>query len=79
MKKLLSFFGILVLSFAFSQTVSSQEILTIEPAEPDVGNCYPFGGGFEVGDEWPAFMGFIYQNVRPFQLLPGDTLASQRC
>ena len=75
MKKLLSVFSILVLSFALSQTAISQQILTIEPAEPDVGNCYPFGGGFESGDEWPAFMGFIYQNVPPFQLQPGDTLA----
>ncbi len=26
-------------------------------------------------DEWLPFMGFIYQNVPPFQLQPGDTLA----
>ena len=76
MNKLLSVFSVLLLSFALSQTVSSQEILTIEPAEPSVGNCYPFGGGFEPPDDrWPPFMGFIYQNVPPFELRPGDTLA----
>jgi len=75
MKTLLSLFSILVLSFTLSQTAISQQVLTIEPSEPDVGNCYPFGGGFEPGDNWPPFMGFIYQNVPPFQLLPGDTLA----
>jgi len=75
MKKLLSLFSILVLSFAISQTAISQPALTIEPAEPDVGNCFPFGGGFQDVDEWPPFMGFIYQNVPPFQLQPGDTLA----
>lgn len=76
MKKLLSLFSILVMIVALSQSVSSQEILTIEPAEPDVGNCFPFGdGGVFMGDPWTPFMGFIYQDVPPFQLFPGDTLA----
>jgi len=73
MKTLLLVFSILVLSFALSQTAISQLVLTVEPAEPDVGNCFPFGNGGSVG--WVPFMGFIYQNVPPFQLQSGDTLA----
>lgn len=76
MKKLLSVLSIIVLSLAFVNEASSQQTLTIEPAEPTVGNCYPFGGGFsEPDDRWPPFMGFIYQNVPAFRLNPGDTLA----
>lgn len=76
MKKLLSVFSILVLSFALSQTAISQLVLTVEPAEPDVGNCFPFGKGGDASDNiWTPFMGFIYQDVPPFLLQAGDTLA----
>lgn len=50
--------------------------LTIEPDTPFVGNCFPFGdGGVTPEDPWAPFMGFIYQNIPPFELRAGDILA----
>jgi hypothetical protein len=49
--------------------------ITVFPADPpNTGNCYPFGiaGG---GVTWTPFAGFVYKNIPPFELSPGDTLA----
>jgi hypothetical protein len=46
--------------------------VTVAPASPVVRNCYPFGGG---GSGWTPFAGYVYQNVPPFNLQVGDTLA----
>ena len=70
-------FAALLTFFIFSGTALTlaQEI-TITPDEPEVGNCFPFGdGGSDSGDPWLPYMGFIYQNIPPFTLAPGDTLA----
>jgi Ca2+-binding RTX toxin-like protein len=46
--------------------------MTIAQANPNTGsNCYPFGQG----SGWTPYTGFIYKNVRPFELRKGDTLA----
>jgi len=52
--------------------------LTIAPNAPMVGNCFPFGFGTPIGGgtlPWLPFGGFIYQNIPPFELSVGDTLA----
>jgi Ca2+-binding RTX toxin-like protein len=47
---------------------------TVQPNEPQVGNCFPFGG--QPFDEvWTPYMAFIYKNVPAFELATGDTLA----
>ena len=42
-------------------------------------DCYPFGigplGNPDITDPWGPFAGFVYQNVPPFALQPGDVLA----
>lgn len=47
--------------------------MTVAPANPTVSNCYPFGTG--ASNQWPPYMGFIYQNVPAFQLKTGDVIA----
>jgi hypothetical protein len=51
------------------------ETVTVSPATPGVSNCFPFGNSSRNGEEWGPFMGFIYRNVPPFSLAPGDILA----
>lgn len=53
-------------------TVAWGATITVAPATPQVGNCFPFGGG---GNGWPPFTGFVYKNIPAFNLQPGDTLA----
>jgi hypothetical protein len=54
----------------------AQETVTISPTSPDVGNCFPFGiGDGPPGQDWTPFTGFIYRNLPPFELRPGDALA----
>jgi hypothetical protein len=48
--------------------------VTIAPANPDVGNCYPFGGT-DNSPGWTPYAGFVYQNVPAFNIVPGDILA----
>lgn len=67
-------------------TAQAATTLTIEPNEPDVSSCLAFGaapgagsegadGGAVGFDPTSPYMGFIYQNIPPFELKPGDTLA----
>jgi hypothetical protein len=47
--------------------------ITVDGTSPGSGlNYFPFGGATS---DWGPFMGFVYQNVPPFTLNPGDTLA----
>jgi hypothetical protein len=60
----------------------SHSNVTIAPASPAVGNCFPFGigplgnpppTGSTIG--WGPYGGFIYQNVPAFDLLAGGVLS----
>jgi len=60
----------------FGLSAAQAQDLTIEPASPEVGNCFPFGdGGVFPDDPWTPYMGWTYQNVPAFQLRAGDILA----
>lgn len=48
------------------------QTVTIAPDSPQVGNCYPFGGG---GNDWLPYTAFVYQNVPAFSLGIGDSFA----
>ncbi len=77
MKRFAAVISLIAMLSLYAGRVSAYEI-TITPAEPDVENCYPFGEGQDSPlDEpiWPPYAGFIYQNVPPFNLKAGDTLA----
>ncbi|GEM_PF-2725240 len=75
MRNLVIITGLVLMFFAFPRA-SSAQIVTIFPDTPATANCFPFGsGGFTPGDEWAPFMGFIYQNIPPFELKVGDILA----
>lgn len=64
-----------ILLLTLPKFASSEEI-TVFPDSPSVGNCFPFGsGGVTPGELWTPYMGFIYQNIPPFRLVPGDTIA----
>lgn len=76
MRNLVLVTGFVLLFFAFPRA-SSAQIITIFPDTPVTDNCFPFGSG-EIGlpdNTWPPFMGFIYQNIPPFELKEGDILA----
>lgn len=62
----LSAFGFLTVS----QTATA-DILTVTPSNPGVGNCFPFGDG----NGWTPYMGFIYQDIPAFTIVPGDEIA----
>jgi len=69
--------GILALAAIWQPAVSSAAVpttITVSPATPATGNCYPFGiaGG---GADWTPYAGFVYQNIPAFELHPGDVLA----
>jgi len=60
--------------------------LTIEPNEPDIASCLAFGAAPGAGSEGAdsgaigfdatsPYMGFIYQNIPPFEIQPGAILA----
>ena len=38
-------------------------------------NCFPFGTGGFVLEEWKPYMAFVYKDIPSFQLRPGDTIA----
>ncbi len=57
----------------------AQKTETVYPDSPVVGNCFPFGMG-PLGNPgttgpWGPYGGFVYQNLPPFDLQAGDTLA----
>lgn len=84
MKKTYSFVFMIVLVLlivlAMSIGESRGETITVAPASPEVKYCYPFGMGtteWYVSSTlpWTPYGGFIYQNVPPFDIEVGDTIA----
>ncbi len=68
--------SVVVLVMLFGAFGFANADVTISPATPGVGNCFPFGkGGDDGGDPWTPYAGFIYQNIPAFNLLAGDILA----
>lgn len=59
---------------AAARQAAAQDV-TIFPDLPSVGNCFPFGNGGIGGENWGPYMGFIYQDVPPFSIQPGDIIA----
>jgi len=68
----------------FTWTATAAPVLTIEPDVFEVGSCLAFGaapGSGIQGDPASGFvptspnMGFIYKDIPPFDLNPGDVLA----
>ncbi|MGQ0814784.1 MAG: Ig-like domain-containing protein, partial [Gemmatimonadota bacterium] len=49
---------------------SSVGVLIVPQQILGVGNCFPFGG-----NTFHQFMGFMYRNVPPFSVQPGDRIA----
>jgi hypothetical protein len=75
MKKI-AYICVLVIVVSIAARPAAAQDITIFPDSPSVGNCFPFGnGGVLGGDAWGPFMGFIYQNIPPFALAPGDIIA----
>jgi uncharacterized repeat protein (TIGR01451 family) len=74
--------SLLALGLILFGSVKAAPFLEIKPAEPSVSSCLAFGAGpGGIGGGSPGFdgtspyMGFIYQNVPPFELEIGNTLA----
>jgi hypothetical protein len=69
----------IVVAMAVAATPARAQDVTVFPANPDpAGNCYPFGfhtDPTEPGNDWLPYMAFVYQNVPPFELSPGRTIA----
>lgn len=75
MKKSIYIISLVFILSALPKLAPAQEI-TIFPDSPSVSNCFPFGnGGVLGGDHWGPFMGFIYKDIPPFILAPGDVIA----
>jgi hypothetical protein len=54
---------------------ASPNTITIGAATPNAGNCFPFGGYLADGGGWGPYFAFVYQNIPPFHLRPGDIVA----
>jgi hypothetical protein len=64
-----------VCATAVAPSAQAAKDLTIAPADPDVGNCWPFGEGIEPTDNWTPYFAFFYKNIPAFKLKKGDRLA----
>jgi hypothetical protein len=56
-------------------SAASTNAITIGAATPNAGNCFPFGGYLADGGGWGPYFAFVYQNIPPFHLRPGDIVA----
>jgi hypothetical protein len=57
---------------------ASPKTITVAADTPSVGNCWPFDEAANTDDPtdvWTPYFGFVYKNIPPFELKPGDTLA----
>jgi hypothetical protein len=66
------------LAIPAAASAASPKIVTIAAATPHEGNCWPFDEVTNIGDptdHWTPYFGFVYQNIPPFDLKRGDTLA----
>jgi hypothetical protein len=68
--------GLFVAGQATVSSAGAVTTITTAPAGPigSAANCFPFGSGNDVSEQWTPFMGFVYKNVPPFQLRIGDTV-----
>lgn len=66
---------VLVIVVSMAARPAAAQDLTIFPDTPNVGNCFPFGNGGVLDEHWGPFMGFIYTNIPPFSIQPGDIIA----
>jgi hypothetical protein len=48
--------------------------ITIGATTPDAANCFPFGG-FLADGGWGPYFAFVYKDIPPFHLRPGDIVA----
>jgi hypothetical protein len=55
-------------------SAASPTTITIGASAPQQANCWPFGGYLGDGGWGPNFA-FVYQNLPPFHLRPGDVVA----
>jgi hypothetical protein len=55
-------------------TAATPITITIAADTPDSDNCWPFGT-YEGAGNWSPNFAFVYKNIAPFQLRPGDTVA----
>ena len=63
-----------VLAWPAGGSAATPNTLTIAAAAPDTDNCWPFGT-YEGAGDWSPYFAFVYQNIPPFQLRPGDAVA----
>jgi hypothetical protein len=63
-----------VLAWPAGGSAATPNTITIAAAAPDTDNCWPFGT-YEGAGDWSPYFAFVYQNIPPFQLAPGDTVA----
>jgi len=80
--KIYGLIAVFLLALVSGSPSQAAQLLTIEPAEPEVASCLAFGagpGGLGSGspgfDGTSPYMGFIYQNIPPFDLEIGDILS----
>jgi hypothetical protein len=55
-------------------SAAAPNTITIAAASPDTDNCWPFGT-YEGAGDWSPNFAFVYKNIPPFQLRPGDIVA----
>jgi hypothetical protein len=55
-------------------SAAAPNTITIAADTPDADNCWPFGTYTGAGD-WSPHFAFVYKNIPPFQLRPGDSVA----
>ncbi len=78
------FYGLIavfLLALVSGSPSQAAQLLTIEPAEPEVASCLAFGAGpGGLGGGSPGFpdtspyMGFIYQNIPPFTVVAANAM-----
>jgi hypothetical protein len=57
---------------------ATPKTITVAADTPSVDNCWPFDeviDPLDATDHWTPYFGFVYQNIPPFDLKRGDTLA----
>ena len=75
MLKKFAYICVLVIVVSMAARPAAAQDITIFPDTPVVGNCFPFGNGGIGGESWGPFMGFIYKDIPPFSIQPGDIIA----
>ena len=68
--------GLLAVAVAMpsAQAAGPSRTITILP-KIYAPNCFPFGTGGFLLDDWKPYLAFVYRNIPSFQLRPGDTIA----